>query len=90
MNARWIAVSPDRWELRGLDGRKLGALVKMPSSWSEMSQFRGDRWAPLSRGKNYLGTVPRILASALELEFHLGVCSSDASPANRRRAALLP
>lgn len=90
MNARWIAVSTDRWELRGLDGRKLGALVKMPSSWSEMSQFRGDRWAPLPRGKNYLATMPRIRAAAWDLEFHLGVRSSDASPENRRRAALLP
>ena len=90
MNARWIAVSPDRWELRGLDGKKLGALVKMKDSsrwpWADLV----DKWHPLPRSENYRLPRASIRAAALDLETYKQVCSSDASPGNRQRAALLP
>lgn len=88
MNARWIATAPDRWELRRLDGKKLGALVLIPG-WARANGHRYE-WAPLPRGSNYLNSSERIRAAALDLEFHLGVFSSGASAENRQRAALLP
>lgn len=90
VNSRWVAVSPDRWELRGLDGRKLGALVKMKDS----SQWPGadlvDKWHPLPRSENYRMPRASIRAAAWELENYKQVRSSDASEENRQRAALLP
>lgn len=74
---RWVAVSLDRWELR--DGsKKLGALIKLKSSWPTGYQFAGDTWAPLPRGpyKNYLQAQKNVRLAALDLEFHLGVNSS--------------
>lgn len=90
MNARWVATAPDRWELRRLDGTRLGALVKLPATgWAQRMGYSGC-WAPLPRGRDYLSSSERIRAAALDLEFHLGVRSSGVSAENRHRAALLP
>ncbi len=85
VNARWVATAPDRWALRSLDGTRLGSLV-----WFRATNWDPPRWAPLPRGRNYLPSHSRIRAAALDLEFHLGVRSSDACAENRHRAALLP
>jgi hypothetical protein len=90
VNARWVFISPTLWVLQTLEGKKLGSLVLIPSSWGETSQFRGDRWTPLHHGSNYRRAYPTIRAAALDLESHLGVRSSDASAENRQRSALLP
>lgn len=88
-NCRWIAVSPDRWDLVRA-GRKLGGLVKVKDSSQWPGVERVDKWFPIPRGGNYKTPHARIRSAALDLEILLGVFSSDASPANRRRAALLP
>ncbi len=88
MNARWVATAPDRWELRRLDGTKLGCILRLvDTNWRTRETHI---WAPLPRGGNYLAARTRIRAAALDLEFHLGVFSSNVSPGIRHRAALLP
>lgn len=88
MNARWVWVAEDRWELRSLKGKKLGSIVRFPASqWAVANGAKPHMWAALPRGRNYWQPTHTIRLAALDLEAACGVESSNVMASIRQASA---